>query len=123
MWPNKIPINTKQLPADVFNYRENQWYDLVHDISGEDDIMELLKFFHLRSPLVFLACRNPIEFLNHDADALLPIKEKLCVKLASSSYVVLPGVQAALGHLILTHPHTHPRLLKEGPEMHACRAR
>jgi len=96
MFSKKMPMNAKKLPTDVFSYRENQWYSLVCDIVGQADTMELLKFLHFSSPLLFLACPNPLEFLNHDADALLPIKQKLCIKLTGSSYVPLPGIQTAL---------------------------
>ncbi|CAF1288729.1 unnamed protein product [Didymodactylos carnosus] len=82
-----------QLPQDIFNLKDHQFYDYVKDTYGLGQA-ELLSFQRIFCAKVLLATEDPCEIFNIDMqDVQLDIlRQQMCFKLSSGDYLVKSGI-------------------------------
>ncbi|CAF2958689.1 unnamed protein product [Rotaria sp. Silwood2] len=95
---NKTNIDTNVLPPDVLSLMDNQFYDLIRELTSSHEA-EILKLQHINNINAFLLTKNPLELLELNSPDVEDIKKRTCFELANKTFVVKPGVKSNLQYL------------------------
>lgn len=93
----KRRINTSVLPDDILSYTDTLFYNVVRQFIGETTA-ELLEVQGIRSPDSLILIPDVFAILDIKCAALIPLKEKLCLKSDDDTYVVKPGIKSLMNY-------------------------
>ncbi|CAF3925720.1 unnamed protein product [Rotaria sp. Silwood1] len=95
---NKTNIGTNVLPPDVLSLMDNQFYDLIRELTSSNEA-EILKLQHINNVNAFLLTKNPLELLELNSSDVQDIKKRICFELENKTFVVKPGIKSNLQYL------------------------
>lgn len=93
-----IFVDTSVVPSEVFSYREDEFYSLVDQLAGPDEV-ELLKIQRIRTVNSFLRIANVFDFLDIDSEEINRIKHHICFILNDSTYIIKAGIKGSIEYL------------------------
>ncbi|CAF2942254.1 unnamed protein product [Rotaria sp. Silwood2] len=91
-------LDTKVLPSDLLTYHDDDFYNLINQLVGPDEVA-LLKIQGIRTVNTFLDISNIFDIVNIDSEEIDDIKTKSCFILKNDSYVIRPGSKASIEYL------------------------
>lgn len=92
------PVNTKVLPPNIMDLRDDAFYDFIRQFSGKK-VAELLAFQECNSVDSFLGCDDVTALLQLKSDQLDELKKNVSITLIDGSTVLLPGIQSSIINL------------------------
>ena len=100
MPPSKYSsANTKPLPVNIMDLRDEAFYDFIRQFSGRK-VAELLAFQECNGVDSFLGCEDVTAVLQLKSNQLDELKKNTCITLNDGSVVLLPGLESSI--IILT---------------------
>ena len=98
MSANKVNIDTTILPVDVLSFMDNKFYDLVQELTSENEAM-LLEIQQINNANAFLLTKDPLEFIDLNSPTVEEMKKKVSFELSDGTYIIKPGIRANLQYL------------------------
>jgi hypothetical protein len=94
-------INQNDLPDDIFNYNNEQFYDYIKQSYG-DDLAGLLSFQAIRNGLhlVETSCDDILLIFQQESEEINKLRQLCCFKIKNDKYAIKLGVKLAINSLI-----------------------
>ena len=92
-------IDTKPLPSNIMDLRDDAFYNLIRQISGKR-VAELLAFQECNGVESFLGCKDVTAILQLKSDQLTDLKKHMCITLSDGTVALLPGLESSINNLI-----------------------
>ena len=96
--PKYSHIDTKHLPLNIMDLRDEAFYDFVRHISGKR-VAELLAFQECNGVDSFLGCKDVTAVLHFQSDQLNDLKKHTCITLTDGNIALLPGLESSISNL------------------------
>jgi hypothetical protein len=93
------PIDTKPLPSNIMDLRDEAFYEFVRQFSGKC-VAELLAFQECNGVESLLGCKYVTAILRFQSDQLNDIKKHTCITLRDGTIALLPGLESSINNLI-----------------------
>ncbi|CAM4832100.1 unnamed protein product [Rotaria magnacalcarata] len=97
--PKYSQIDTKTLPSNIMDLRDDAFYDLIRQVSGKR-VAELLTFQECNGVDSFLGCKDVTAILQLKSDQLNNLKKHSCVTLTDGTIALLPGLESSVNNLM-----------------------
>lgn len=97
--PKILSTDTKSLPSNVLDLRDEAFYDFVRQHSGKR-VAELLAFQECNGVDSLLACPDVTAILRLQSEQLNDLKKTMCITLTDGTIVLLPGLEFSINNLI-----------------------
>ena len=90
----KIAVNTSILPGNIFLLNDQEFYDVILQITGHQVIVDLLKAQGINNISAFLLTPTVFEVLTWEADEFIDLQKRCSIKLQNNTFIVRPGIKA-----------------------------
>ncbi|CAF1538531.1 unnamed protein product [Rotaria magnacalcarata] len=91
-------VDTSILPSDIFNYHDYEFYSIVSQLTGSDEV-ELLRIQSIRTVNSFLRINNVFHILTIDSEDINNIKKQICFILNNNTYAIKSDIQGSIDYL------------------------
>ncbi|CAF2135145.1 unnamed protein product [Rotaria magnacalcarata] len=97
--PKYSQIDTKALPSNIMDLRDDAFYDLIRQVSGKR-VAELPTFQECNGVDSFLGCKDGTAILQLKSDQLNDLKKHSRVTLTDGTIALLPGLESSANNLM-----------------------
>jgi hypothetical protein len=91
-------INTSALPLDVFDLKDDDFYNFVEFQCGPVQA-NILKLQLISDASIFIACDDSTEIMKYNSDKLSELKAKSCLMINDGFSIVLSGITTSFNNL------------------------
>ena len=96
---SKITVDTSILPKNIFSLHDQNFYDVVIQVTGSQGIVDLLKAQGINNISAFLLTPDVFEILAWDADELIDLHRRCSIELRNNIFMIRPGLKANVEYL------------------------
>jgi hypothetical protein len=93
---SKITVDTSILPENIFLLNDKNFYNVVLQVTGNKNIVDLLKVQVINSISAFLLTPDIFEVLTLDAEELIDLQERCSIRLRNNTFMIRPGIKATV---------------------------
>ena len=93
-----IFVDTSILPSDIFNCHDDEFYSIVNQLTGSDEV-EFLGIQSIRTANSFLRIKNIFDILTIDSEEINDIKKEICFISNNNSFEIKSGIQGLIDFL------------------------
>ncbi|CAF3964547.1 unnamed protein product, partial [Rotaria sordida] len=95
----KITVDTPILPKNIFSLHDQNFYDIIIQVTGSQGIVDLLKAQGINNISAFLLTSDIFEILTWNADEFIDLQKRCSIELRNNTFMIRPGLKANVEYL------------------------